>query len=45
MFYTLIDSFKLPETFIEKYVILHILSLCILFTTITFAVIGSKFFP
>lgn len=39
-----IGSLKLPETFIEVRVILHVPSLCILFTMITFAVNGSKFF-
>lgn len=42
--FTFIDSLKLPETFIGRHVILHVLSLCILFTIITFVVNGSKFF-
>jgi len=45
MRYTFIHSLKLLETkFIERHVILHVLSLCILFTMITFAENGSKSF-
>lgn len=43
MLYTFIDTLKLWEAFVERHEILHVLSLCILFSMITFAVPGSKF--